>query len=293
MGVNYLTAANTAAFLGAADEYTGRITPFSLNALLGAGATEQDYCKFAAAQACEWTEAAQNAVAAAVDSLNAVILEKNLNLPLPKRLDVMLSTTEEEGGCDGYSRRGGIVLYNKMFKYAKQDYVTWLVARELFHVMMRLDSDFRDAMYGLVGFKALPCKIPMPRALKDYVIETPDCNSRDYYTTFDIDGIPCDCIMIQYSKKAYTGGAVWDYVTPGLLEIDLWARGPLYDRDGSYVLHKMDSALDFYDKVGRNTEYTVDPEEILADNFAALFTEDISEMPSPDLLQRMLEACQK
>jgi hypothetical protein len=44
----------------------------------------------------------------------------------------------------------------------------------------------------------------------------------------------------------------------------------------------------FFEMVGRNTDYIIHPEEILADNFALLrFADD--DVPSPQILRKMRE----
>jgi hypothetical protein len=42
----------------------------------------------------------------------------------------------------------------------------------------------------------------------------------------------------------------------------------------------------FYEQVGRNTEYIIHPEEILADNFAMLVLAD-QDVPSPEILKKL------
>jgi hypothetical protein len=42
----------------------------------------------------------------------------------------------------------------------------------------------------------------------------------------------------------------------------------------------------FYEQVGRNTEYIIHPEEILADNFAMLVMGD-QNVPSPEILRKV------
>ena len=43
----------------------------------------------------------------------------------------------------------------------------------------------------------------------------------------------------------------------------------------------------FLEQVGRNTQYIIHPEEILADNFALLILKE-QNIPSPQVLQRMV-----
>lgn len=45
----------------------------------------------------------------------------------------------------------------------------------------------------------------------------------------------------------------------------------------------------FFEQIGRNTEYIIHPEEILAENFALLMI-GRRDVPSPDLLDRLRQA---
>jgi hypothetical protein len=45
----------------------------------------------------------------------------------------------------------------------------------------------------------------------------------------------------------------------------------------------------FFEQVGRNTNYVIHPEEILADNFALLMM-DKRDVPSPEILEKMRRA---
>ena len=44
--------------------------------------------------------------------------------------------------------------------------------------------------------------------------------------------------------------------------------------------------IDFYEQVGNNTNYTIHPEEILADNFALAIME-VSSLPSPWVVEEI------
>ena len=54
----------------------------------------------------------------------------------------------------------------------------------------------------------------------------------------------------------------------------------------------MDDVPDFWDVVGRNTEYTEDPEEIMADNFACAILyldEGYDSFDNPEILQGVID----
>lgn len=57
------------------------------------------------------------------------------------------------------------------------------------------------------------------------------------------------------------------------------------------MVYSINEASDFYDRMGRNTQYIIDPEEVLADNFSLLLTGMTEGLPSPEVIQKMEEAC--
>jgi hypothetical protein len=49
----------------------------------------------------------------------------------------------------------------------------------------------------------------------------------------------------------------------------------------------LQAVSNFFEQVGKNTEYVIHPEEILADNFALLVLGGGSNTPSPEVLRKM------
>lgn len=292
LALNFLNVEQAAAFLGSEDHHTRSLDRFALEGLTGRkGATSEDFRRFAAEQAREWTPEARRVVQEKTDSLNDVILQKQLDLNFPERIDILVSTLREEGEADGYTRGKTIVCNERMLALAPPYMVTSLIAHEAFHVLTRNNPDLRRRLYALIGFTVLPRTVELPAGLAEYVIDNPDVNAHDSYATFTIDGRQRDCIMLLYSKRDYEGGGFWSYFSTGLLEIDPETCRPVLDENGQWHVYEVEEAVDFFDKVGRNTDYVLDPEEVLADNFSFLLTRDIETMPSPELLRRMEAVC--
>ncbi len=99
--------------------------------------------------------------------------------------------------------------------------------------------------------------------------------------------------MVIYTTKPYEGGSFFSYIHIGLIPIDKNTCKAI-EKEGKAVIYSIDEAADFYDKMGRNTQYVIDPEEVLADNFSLLLTEVTKvtkALPSPEVIQKMEEAC--
>ena len=81
------------------------------------------------------------------------------------------------------------------------------------------------------------------------------------------------------------GGLFFSYLRFSLLAVDLQDDVPVYTA-GAPLLVDVKQAKGFFDQVGRNTQYIIHPEEILADNFALMILGE-HELKSPALLQKM------
>ena len=57
-------------------------------------------------------------------------------------------------------------------------------------------------------------------------------------------------------------------------------------KNGKYVLLTVNMVENFFDKVGRNTDYIFGAEEILADNFTLLLM-GVKDVKSPEIIEKM------
>jgi hypothetical protein len=100
-------------------------------------------------------------------------------------------------------------------------------------------------------------------------------------------------VPILYSRTekydVQQGGEFFFYMASQLLLVDREGDSPIAKPvyAGSQPrLVDFDQVSGFYEQVGRNTQYIIHPEEILADNFAMLVMDDES-APSPEILQKL------
>lgn len=160
-----------------------------------------------------------------------------------------------------------------------------MLAHEAFHVLTRNNPDFRKKMYSIIGFNILPKEIEFPEELKERFISNPDVIRHDSYATFTINGEKKDCCMVIYSTRPYEGGSFFQYLNIGLVPIDKNTCKAI-EKEGKAVVYSINEASDFYDRMGRNTQYIIDPEEVLADNFSLLLTGMTEGLPSPEVIQK-------
>jgi hypothetical protein len=63
---------------------------------------------------------------------------------------------------------------------------------------------------------------------------------------------------------------------------------PVIKANGKASIYKHEEVPDFYDKVGRNTNFDIHPEEIIADNFAFLMMGK-KDLIDPDIAEEIQE----
>lgn len=255
------------------------------------GGARQDFLSFAAEQTRDWTEGEKEKMQVTAENLNRMIREQRLNVPFPAEIKILKTTAEEEGGgAAGYTRRDYVVLREGVERISPRR-LNHLLAHELFHILTRNHPNFRRDMYQLIGFHIAPEEFEFPADLRDLRISNPDVNRFDSYATFLIRGEKKDCSMLLYASSPYDGGSFIQYLTVGLLPVK---DGKVEQKDGKSIIYSLQEADDFMEKVGKNTRYTIDPEEILAENFAdVLLNKDTKELATPELQEQMRELLQK
>ncbi len=261
----FMSPKEAAKLLTTEDTYTKHLTKFDLACLLNKpNGTKEELIQLISKQPLDWKEEEKAVLKEAAASLNQTSLKENYHLPLPREVRIIKSTMKEAGGAAGYTRGDYIVLSSDLLRQPASA-IREVLAHELFHILTRNNPEFRKNMYRLIGFTVSSKNMPYPADLKDYIISNPDVDRNDNYATFTINGKPLKCYMILYSKKEYTNGPMFRYFNIGL--VPLTDQLHPVQKNGKTVIYSTDDAADFYDKVGKNTNYILNPEEILAENF--------------------------
>lgn len=288
INLRYVDADQARTLLSQEDVTTRQWSRFDYEARLGRkGGTRQELIRFIADQARDWNEEDKQRMQEAADTLNSHIKALNLSLTLPEEIRILKTTMAEEGGAGGYTRMDYIVVEEQIARMKPQQ-ASYLLAHELFHVLTRNNPDFREKMYKLIGFSIAPEEFEVPADLRDVVITNPDVNRFDSYARFRVKGEERPCAMLIYANKPYEGGSFFNYLTIGLMPLK---NGKAEQKDGKTVVYGIRDAENFFEQVGRNTDYIINPEEILAENFAFLLTRK-PVAKTPELIEKMRQALQ-
>jgi hypothetical protein len=197
------------------------------------------------------------------------LIDLNFKIEFDYDIDLVKTTGDEEGGANGYTRQNYIVLNDNALT-TSDDNLAQLISHELFHIVCRNDETLRKEMYAIIGFE-IGNVVPVPDQLKDLRMTNPDAVAWDSFITLtDDEENVAEYLMITYSNEPYTTGTFFSYLNVGFLKVTGTGTRVADLENGEPIIRVYEDFSDFYDQVGNNTNYTVHPEEILADNFALI-----------------------
>lgn len=90
--------------------------------------------------------------------------------------------------------------------------------------------------------------------------------------------------MVIYTDRPYDGKTLFDYLKVGLVPLN--GDFVPVQKAGKTIIYALDEAEDFYTQVGKNTNYLIHPEEIMADNFAFTLTGK-KDLANPEIIQNV------
>ena len=211
-------------------------------------------------------------------------------LPFPEKMLIIKTTGKEEGGA-AYTRANAIVLPQDFLK-APVARIQETISHELFHIMSRANPGLRERLYAAIGFAKCD-EVEFPSEMKLRKITNPDAPKNDYCIRVKVTGKEQWAIPILFSSaEKYSvdrGGEFFNYLQFRLLLVERPNDGykvtPMFDGPKP-MLMDIQQVSGFFEQVGKNTEYIIHPEEILADNFASLVLGQRN-LPSPDVVEKI------
>ena len=288
--VTFATADEGRKILTARDDFIRALSPFDRAARVKTDkdVSEKEFLEFVGRNVLDWTETEKASLVAALDHLKVPF--DRLALPWPKMISAVKTTGNEEGGAP-YTRGPALILPQRVLTPARP-LDPRLVAHELFHILSRSHPGLRDRLYQAIGFEKCT-EIELPETLRSRRITNPDAPANDHCIRVQVAGADAWAVPILFSRTprydVKTGGDFFRYMQFQLLLVDRQGDSPAAKPryEGSQPrLVDVDQVTGFFDQVGRNTQYIIHPEEILADNFADLVMQDRS-VPSPEILKKM------
>jgi hypothetical protein len=150
----------------------------------------------------------------------------------------------------------------------------------------------REKLYTVIGFTACD-EVELPPELAARKITNPDAPRNDHFIRLQIEGQTCLALPVLLSSaETYDvnrGGEFFNYLTFQFLVMEATAtprRFKVAQQNGAPRLVGIKAVTGFFEQVGRNTDYIIHPEEILADNFALLVLGG-EKIATPEILEKM------
>lgn len=281
---SFATQAQGRAALEAHDDFVERLSPFDRSARLKTDreVSERQYLDFVGNNVLAWDD---NATKQRI-SHALVLIEsraRDLAISLPKKIIIVRTTGQEEGGA-AYTRGNAIVLPDTVLSDSSQD-LTKVISHEIFHILSREKAGLRAVLYKTIGFEPCP-EFAFPIELTNHKITNPDAPKNDFHIKIKYQGDSYWAVPVLYAAVAQyspiKGGEFFDYLQFKLA----------LTKGSETKFIGVDNVSGFFEQVGRNTDYIIHPEEILADNFALLILGK-SDLPSPAIPEAMLKALKK
>jgi hypothetical protein len=274
------------------DDFIRHLSPFDRSARMKVGrpVSEDEFLAFVGRNVADWTQEERQKVQASVEEIQPLL--RDLPLSFPTTVHVIKTTGAEEGRA-AYTRGMAIVIPKSELAKSQKE-LEKLICHELFHILSRQNPELREKLYEIIGFTQCD-EIEFPRELTSRKITNPDAPRNDHFIRLEIGGQQCLAVPILLSTtevyNVQRGGEFFEYLNFQFLVMEKTSvpqRLKVVYENSAPKLIGPQAVSGFFEQVGRNTQYIIHPEEILADNFALLILRE-QDVPSPEILQKMRE----
>ncbi|MGO8927957.1 MAG: hypothetical protein ACLQU3_13855 [Limisphaerales bacterium] len=290
--VVFATVGEAKPILTCRDDFVRCMSPFDRAARMKTekGVSEKDYLEFVGKNVLEWNDGEKRKVTLAFQGIQTNL--EGLSLPFPKQV-LLVKTTGDEEGRAPYTRANVIILPKGEIATPTAK-LQKTICHELFHILSRANPELREKLYLVIGFEKCD-EVEFPSELKSRKITNPDAPANDHCIRLTLQGKDGWAIPILFSRAekydTARGGEFFDYLQFQFLVVE--HQGKAHDAKPAYDglkprLVDLQQTSGFFEQVGRNTEYIIHPEEILADNFALLILEEHDAL-SPGIIKKMKE----
>ena len=281
----FATRAESQMLITDIDNLTNKLNSFDINLRMEKkDGKKSELLRLAMNETKNWSDTDKKKIETAIKSLQSKIDKQKLKIKYPQEIILVKTSMKEEMNVAAYTRKNWIALGEDFIQNASNEELEYLIAHEMFHVLTRSNTDFKKSVYSIIGFNVTDKELFFPIDITEKKVSNPDIEKYDSYAEFTIDGTKQKCSMIIYSDKPYTSGGLDNYLNVGLIPLDdnlLPLRA-----DGNTIIYNIDKATDFYDKIGKNTKHVINPEEIMADNFAYMLIQK-KDLPNPEILEKI------
>jgi hypothetical protein len=275
-------------YLKTQDVFLLSLSPFDRSARMKTSREidNTEFIDYISSQAMYWTTAEEEKINSILIPIRLAFSEYNLSFPEDI---IFIKTTGLEEGNAAYCRGNNIIVLPSYIVNLPTERLSNIIVHEFFHIYSRNNIKIQELLYGILSFNK--CKeLQLPDIFSQYKITNPDASVNNYYFTLNVNGSDYKFMPILLASSDYNeekGGEFFDYM--GLYFIAIVENEdisiPLIENN-KYVLCTLNEIPDYIRLVGRNTNYIIHPEEILADNFEFLINET-KNLPNMEIIEEM------
>lgn len=225
------------------------------------GSTLDDWYALAESSVQEYTDEEKAVLDEAMAAIEKILADNGYTLPAIDQIIFVKTTQAEEGGSGAYTHDNEIYVNDHSTRNGASLGLQELICHELFHTLTRNNPEFREAMYSLIHFTVHDEDYVIGPSIMEYFVSNPDVGHHNASAVFTINGEPTECFMAIITNRHFDPTLEHDSFFRALETV-------LIPVDNTDTYYTIDQATDFWDVLGHNTGYVIDPEECLADNFA-------------------------
>lgn len=271
------------------DEYLSGFSKCELQYKLNnKNGTIEELKEYGASQMLEYSDEEKEAIKKLIQDMETDLAKNKYTLPPTDEIVLIKSTQNEEGGSGAYTHKTHIYFGDYWIEGLTSDdpeekmWAKQTMWHELFHCLTRNNPDFRKKMYSIIHFTINDKDFEIPPAVYEKYISNPDVEHHNSYASFNINGEMKDCYTALIALKPY------ENVDDNFFDCMGTALVPI---DGSNTFYLPEDASNFWDVFGENTEYVIDPEECMAENFSYAMTYGLDgvEYKNPEIIEAILE----
>jgi hypothetical protein len=274
------------------DDFIRHLSPFDRSARMKVDrpVSDEEFLNFVGRSVSDWTKEEIQTARASLEQIQPLL--RDLPLSFPATVQLIKTTGAEEGNA-AYTRGKAIVIPRVELAKTQKE-LEKLICHELFHVLSRQNLELREQLYATIGFTKCD-EIEFPCELASRKITNPDAPRNDHFIRLQHGGRECLAVPILFStSEVYNverGGEFFEYLNFQFLAVEKSLNSQhlkaIYENSAPKLIAPQ-AVSGFLEQIGRNTQYVIHPEEILADNFALLVLGE-EKPPSPEILQKMKE----
>jgi hypothetical protein len=287
----FATIAEGRAILGARDDYVRATTALERSAKLRvADVVDEDrFVRHMESAVLDWNDEERRAMRPLIERLERFLAGSKWKIPAR----ILIIQADKSLEDDAPHTRANAVVLPKDVLYGPPPHLTYVMSHELFHVLTRADSELREKLYGAIGFKR--CEhVDLPQSIAELRITNPDAVENRHVIAVRYRGEAVEALPFLRFRSGNIDPRAGFIANSEIA----WL---LVDREGAVCRARGAPAGEagvspeqlqgLHEQVGRNTGYLIHAEEILADNFSALFTSTTRRtapaVPSPEILEKM------